>query len=400
MLQKKGEIIRMNFKKFLQLKVPTIFKVLQFIWRKIQPTCYYLFYRMTVDCDFTSFFNNLSESQRSKLPNDFSLIVKAYLESSSYQKTSMMWRQINIDHVNQLISFGIDNFKQTVGENYFLFKSLKRIHDLVTQKQNYSLNVELSEIFKKHDLLNIHDSIQVNLITSFLANHHLNNGEEITVEEPIIGNPPYILINGKRVTSDLMCSLYDYSVLKRFIPLESINSVLEIGAGYGRTSCVILQHLPNVKYLICDIPPALYLSKNYLEQCFPEKKSVFIPSGLEREEVKKIIEQNDLIFFLPDLLSEIDSVDLFLAIDCLHEMPLETIDTYMTEAERITNYFYFYVHRTTHIPQDNIYLSAPEDYLKERTWHPLLQENRLFPDYFFHGLYQVNRARKVEQGVV
>ena len=380
----------MDLKKTLQLKLPTIYKVLQIIWRRIQPTVYHFLYLIKHDHNFADFIKNLSESQQRKLPDDLSLMINAYFKSSSHQKTSKYWNYLNIKNINQLISDGYDNFKQSVGRNYFLFTDVTRFSDLITHTKNYSLNIESSEIFKKHSSLDIQKSIQVNLITSLLANHYLNsNGGKITLEEPIIGNPPYIIIDGKRVTLDLMVSLNEYCLLKRFIDLESINSILEIGAGYGRTAYVILKHLPRARYLICDIPPALYLSKTYLEQCFPEKKSVFIPSDLGDEEIKQIIKQNDLIFFLPDLLDKIESVDLFLAIDCLHEMKKDVIDSYITTAERITDYFYFTVYRDARIYSDNIRLSS-QYYLRGRTWNSLLQEDRLFPDKFFHGLYQVN----------
>ena len=171
----------MGLKKTLQLKLPTVYKVLQIIWRKIQPTVYHFLYLIKHDHNFADFIKNLSESQQRKLPDDLSLMINAYFKSSSHQKTSKYWNYLNIKNINQLISDGYDNFKQSVGRNYFLFTDVTRFSDLITHTKNYSLNIESSEIFKKHSSLDIQKSIQVNLITSLLANHYLNsNGGKIT----------------------------------------------------------------------------------------------------------------------------------------------------------------------------------------------------------------------------
>jgi|ETNmetMinimDraft_23_1059889.scaffolds.fasta_scaffold55794_1 hypothetical protein len=144
-------------------------------------------------------------------------MLNAYFKSSSYQKTSKYWNHLNIKNINQLISEGCYNFKQSVGKNYFLFRGVTRFSALITQSKNYSLKIESSEIFKKHAILDTQQSIHVNLITSLLANHShdSNKGEKIVVQEPIKGNPPYIMIDGKRITIDLMASLNEYSLQPR-----------------------------------------------------------------------------------------------------------------------------------------------------------------------------------------
>jgi hypothetical protein len=114
-----------------------------------------------------------------------------------------------------------------------------------------------------------------------------------------------------------------------------------------------------------------------------------IPSNLGSEEIKQIIEQNDLIFFLPDLLDKIESVDLFLAIDCLHEMKKDMIDFYVDAAQRMTDYFYFKCRQDTLVPFDKVSLSE-QDYIRGARWKPLLHEDCFSPDQMFHGLYQVN----------
>ena len=377
----------MDIKKYLRLVTPPIiYKVGQKIWHGIN---------IKQRHDFWRFIESFRSSKNTKIPEDLSLMINAYFKYASKQRTSQYWDFLNTKNLDELISEGFDNFKQTVGTNYFLFTDISYFSDLFTQTKEYPVNIERSEIFKKHALLGERESKQVNLITYLLVNHYLgNSGREISIEEPLIGNPPYIVARGKRITSDLITSLNEYSVLTRFIDLKEQNTVIEIGAGYGRTAYIILKHQPHLKYLICDIPPALYLSKTYLEKCFPEKRSAFIHSGIDRDETDQIVKENDLLFLLPDLLESIGEVDLFLAIDCLHEMKKEDIRFYLDAAESMTRYFYFKCWKDAVVPFDNVRVREG-DYLLGRKWSSLLHEDCIFPDDFFQGLYRIGKEGKV-----
>jgi putative sugar O-methyltransferase len=339
--------------------------------------------------DFGQFIKSLPSSNADKIPDELFTMMDAYFKYISKQKTSQYWHYLNAKNVDQLISDGFDNFKQTIGTNYFLFTDISAASHLVSQTKEYPVDIERSEIFKQHTLLGLSESIQLNLITYLLVNHYLGNGErELNIEEPTIGNPPHVVVQGKRITSDLITSLSEYSVLTRFINLKEKNSIVEIGAGYGRTAYVILKHQPHLKYFICDIPPALYMSKTYLEKCFPEKRTAFIHSDIGKVECEQIIKENDLIFLLPNLLGKIGAVDVFLAIDCLHEMKKEDMHFFLDAAERMTKYFYFKCWKDTVIPFDNIRVREGE-YIHGRKWNSLLHEDCIFPDNFFQGLYRL-----------
>ena len=103
--------------------------------------------------------------------------------------------------------------------------------------------------------------------------------------------------------------------------------------------------------------------------------------------------ENGLLFFLPNLLRDIKKVDLFIAINCLHEMRQEDICFYLDAAERMTTYFYFSCWKNTVVPEDNIRLNE-NDYLLGRRWNCLLHEDALFPHNYFNGLYDVNQNLK------
>ena len=171
--------------------------------------------------DFRRFIESLSPSQSAQIPQDLSLMLNAYFKYGSNLRSSKYWHYLNTKNIEQLISDGFDNFKQTVGQNYTLYLGVEEFSNLVAHTNKCSSTIETTEIFKRHAYLGFQESIQLNLISYALVNHYLsNNRGGVTLEEPIIGNPPYIVVGEKRITSDLMLSLSEYSVLTRFLDLQ------------------------------------------------------------------------------------------------------------------------------------------------------------------------------------
>ena len=99
--------------------------------------------------------------------------------------------------------------------------------------------------------------------------------------------------------------------------LKTVNSVLEIGAGYGRTCHTILSLFPNItRYDIIDLPQMLGLSNLYLKTVATEanfSKINFIPVGEIGEE----------------------KYDLVINIDSMQEMDQKTVESYL---QYINNY--------------------------------------------------------------
>ncbi len=57
-------------------------------------------------------------------------------------------------------------------------------------------------------------------------------------------------------------------------------SILEVGAGYGRTAYALLNLYPHATYTIVDIEPAILISRWYLTQLFPDRDLRFMsPAG-------------------------------------------------------------------------------------------------------------------------
>jgi hypothetical protein len=93
----------------------------------------------------------------------------------------------------------------------------------------------------RHRIFSGEESVQYNLMTyllwEYLLQESASNPHVATLEEPSIGNPLAVPLEGRSVTQDLGNSLLDLVSLEDALAgVPRGGRVLELGAGYGRTS--------------------------------------------------------------------------------------------------------------------------------------------------------------------
>ena len=243
------------------------------------------------------------------------------------------WKRLSTDSSNYLKEYGYGNFKRTVAKVY---------NDYIDENEACG---STSRLWKY-----LSGRIPKELLDSF--------------SEPQIGNPIPIYCDGRPVSLDLGCSIREYHLLSQHVDFNSIKSIVEIGGGYGRTAYVIAKLHPGITYTMCDIQPALSLSKRYLKDVLPHGNFNFISP----EELKG---NNDLV----------------IAIDCLHEMTREQVAEYFRYVDRSTKYFYYSCWHDTVMPHDNIRWKK-RDYPVKRGWSNLLSQDHIRMNHF-EEIYKV-----------
>ncbi len=93
------------------------------------------------------------------------------------------------------------------------------------------------------------------------------------------------------------------------------STILEVGAGYGRTAYVLLNLFPDASYTVVDIEPAISISQRYLTELFPARPLRFMHPAEATT--------------LPTA-----SVDLALSISSLQEMTSEQVALYLSLFDR------------------------------------------------------------------
>lgn len=137
------------------------------------------------------------------------------------------------------------------------------------------------------------------------------------------GSPILITINGIPLCLDYAQAALELSFLREAGFDFSKKSILEIGAGYGRTCHTILENEVVEKYTIVDLENALHLSRTYLSQV------------LSPDKFKKVV------FINIDSLSNLDDeYDLTINIDSFAEMYEDVVRNYLEIIDIKSKYFY------------------------------------------------------------
>jgi len=326
-------------------------------------------------------------------------------DGDNLAKPSRYWEELNKMNLEQLKENGYENFKRTITLNYFtwtrllpwdsqvvfLYKQIplhKTIHcffgALRARRQSYFSSLDIFQSFSYNflSLLMWEYMLRLPIPPDFLA-----------LAEPDQGNPALVFPRPNlKVSQDLANSLLEYDSFFRALPNDKSIVALELGAGYGRNAYVCLKLLPQIKYIVVDIPPALWVAERYLAEVFPEKK-IFEARHFERfEEIKSEFDRADIIFLLSSQLSLLpdQSVDLILNISSLHEMRKDQIGFYFGKFNGILKsggHFYFKQWRNAKVLFEGVTLEE-KDYPIPADWAKIFSRCARVQTKFFEALYK------------
>ena len=314
---------------------------------------------------------------------------------------SKYWEALNERNLKQISEDSYDNFKRTVARNYFTFIVQpwnRQIRFLIRSLPlGQAISTYIGAFFAPHhDILKWYRSIYYNVLTKLLWAYVERNDPEKLLErlsEPLEGNPPRVYQGDRLISQDLANSFLEYvAVMHEDVDQNEIRTIMELGSGYGRTAYVYLTLNPDRRYVLVDIPPALYICEKYLSDIFKDRK-IFRFRPFERfEDVKDEYENADIVFLMPhqlELLPE-KSIDLFINISSLHEMRIDQINYYFKVMEKLTSkYFYTKQWKESGIPHENVVIKQ-EDYPVKEDWRVIYSRECKVQELFFEELYDLS----------
>lgn len=321
----------------------------------------------------------MTETKAVSLDPELESMLEGYRASGPALASSRYWAELSEKHIKDLQNSGYSNFKRTLAMNYFTVLPSPDDPQVSYLKRHLPAPEVItawwrSLFSRRHSMLSSRQSVAYNFVTYMLWEYvRRQRAADILsqVEEPREGNPLSVRLKGKEISQDIAHSALEFASIRRGIgELSRIGTVIELGAGYGRTAFVFMKMLPGLRYIIVDIPPALYVSQRYLSSVFPERKIFKFRPFTRFTDVARGFGETQLAFLIPgqlELLPE-KTTDLFLAIDSLHEMRPEQIANYFDLISRVTKqYFYFKCWKKTKIPYDGVLL-AEADYPVKAEW--------------------------------
>ena len=314
---------------------------------------------------------------------------------------SKYWQELNKKNLKQISDSSYENFKRTVARNYFTFivtpwnQQTRFLMRSLPFAQ--ALRIFFSAFFApRHELFKWYQSIYYNLLTKLLWAYVERNDPDNLLDrlsEPLEGNPPRVFQGDRLISQDLANSFLEYqSVMKADIDASEINTIMELGSGYGRTAWVYLTLHPGCRYLLVDIPPALYVCEKYLSDVFKDRKIFAFRPFEHYEDIKEEYENADIVFLMPHQLELLpdNSIDLFINISSLHEMRMDQIRYYFKVMEKLTRkYFYTKQWKQTTIPYENVVIRQ-EDYPVDQNWRQIYARECKVQNLFFEALYDLS----------
>jgi putative sugar O-methyltransferase len=314
---------------------------------------------------------------------------------------SRFWSKLNELNLAQLRTQGIANFKRTLARNYFTFVPSvidNQFRFLLRHTRFGDWPALLANLprYERDAGLTRKQHWELVLFTRMLwryAEAHDPLGLLKKIGEPTLGNPFAITLDGQPVSQDLANSALEYYSIAGGTGLTAVAApvICELGAGYGRNAYLFLKALPNCRYIIVDIPPALYVSQQYLSQLFPEKKIFRFRDFGDDPAALNEISASQIAFLLPHQAARLraKSIDLFVNISSLHEMRPDQIATYLALIGRVTRgHFYSKQWFVSKNREDGLRL-RPQDYPIPADWNCVYLRRAAVQAAFFEALYAI-----------
>lgn len=322
-------------------------------------------------------------------------------QGNAIYQPSRFWEGLNAKNLQQLEASGIGNIKQTLAQNYFTwvigqkdeqFRYLLRN----TRLQHWPSILWDALSYDPASTLSKRQQAELVIFTRMLwklAQRIDAKGLLNVIEEPEEGNPFKIFLHGKLISQDLANSIIEYYSISEHFQAASTgpSTICELGAGYGRNAYVFLKAMPRCKYIIVDIPPALYVSQHYLSTVFKDRKIFKFRCFSRFDDIAREYDQSDVVFLLPHQAEMLPkkSINLWINISSLHEMNMGLINAYFRLIDTLTKgFFYSKQWIVSHNPSDDIVVKQG-DYPVPAHWRELYHRVAKVQTNFFEALYAI-----------
>ena len=151
-------------------------------------------------------------------------------------------------------------------------------------------------------------------------------------------NDDFTSINNKIYTNNFLNQLMFIYQIKKNTDFNSINYIMELGAGIGLLASAFLK-LKKVKYLIIDIPPTIFFSEYYLKNLGYKVFGYEDLSRIDNLNFEKIFKDYDVICLPSWKINKMDNFkfDLFINIYSFQEMEKSQVLNYLSVLKKNIN---------------------------------------------------------------
>ena len=327
------------------------------------------------------------------IDNDLKFMVDCFVSKKNFDDSSIYWNSLAKQHILYLVNYGINNFKQTIESRHYFGEGNNQLLRPIIGNE-IKIAIDNTELDKKYQFIENRLSKEYQKFTVILLNYLIEKKLQKYLEkinEDDFGNPIFINFDGKKHSFSSLNSIIEVDTINKFLNIDKLKNILEIGAGSGRTCYSLIKMKNDIKYVICDIPPTLYIAQKNLSQKFPNKKIFKFRNFDNYPCIKNEFENADIVFLTPDQLQFMPNktFDLSIAIDCLHEMSKNQVKEYFNEFDRLSSNIFFKC--------QNIQLAIFEknkftinNYPIKKNWSKIVHEECFIPNGYFDAIYKID----------
>jgi putative sugar O-methyltransferase len=286
------------------------------------------------------------------------------------EEPSQFWQKLGAEHRAQLDKHGFDQLKRQQAFRYFTWRwswgSLRESRQMRFLLPRSRLGTLLRLAAPAHVSGPEWNGVPwsrrdrwlyvaaTRLLWDYASRHDAL--DVLSLPEPELGNPLRVPWRGRLISQDLANSALETTAVARALRTSEPRSILEVGAGYGRTAYALLKSFPGATYTIVDIEPALSISRWYLT---------------------RLLEPERLRFMRPDEASTLGpgDADLAVSISSLQEMTHAQVAGYLELFDRVVRDGTVYLkqwRRWTN-PDDEVTFDLREHQIPAR-WQVVLDE--------------------------
>lgn len=256
------------------------------------------------------------------------------------------------NHVNEIISEinskGIDDFRSSSSKGIQAFGaySYRPLYSYRPRFWRYFRLLHSTPCFNRLASIVQSEVEKGYRIAESQANYKMRLGYELIksnvpeffddIEDRLVGGAESILINDKLYTETFLLKCIDYlDIVRHTTKNYNIQSILEIGAGFGGLAEIFLRKNKLLKYIIVDIPPVLAFSQWYLNQHFTGEVLSYDESRkMEKIDINSIDKR--VIILAPWQIEDVvGPIDLFVNQASFQEMTKDVVENYATKIKSI-----------------------------------------------------------------
>ncbi|MGO2074584.1 MAG: putative sugar O-methyltransferase [Pseudoalteromonas sp.] len=269
-------------------------------------------------------------------------LVKQLEKQSSLYKPSVFWQEATAVMLGDLKNNHLENFRSLPSSLIFFVPTYGYPGNSFSKE-----NIQSLKNWVKRENLNKKQEAYLDQFTTgysaALADYRTLAASEygssskpnlLSFSESKIGKPiEHFEIDGSYYSRSAMNYLNGLSFLKKHVDISQLNSVMEIGGGFGSLGEILHQTLPNVKYI--DIPPTIYYATYYLQQIMG-KDSVSTYEDIEHKNSINLLSLKKYSV-LPSWTIEMlqGEIDLFINFISFQEMEPDIVENYLNNIDRL-----------------------------------------------------------------